>query len=82
MLGWLASAASGGAGWPDVYVQLGYSNTVLSVAFSPDGRTLAALDLASYLGDQVPKAAGEIFKREQFPNLHHAGQSFPIVSSH
>ena len=42
---------------------------------------VSTLDLASYVGDQVPKVAGEIFKREQYPNLHNAGQSFPIVSS-
>lgn len=42
MLGWLAAAASGAAGWSDVYVRLGHSNTVLVVAFSPDGRTLAS----------------------------------------
>lgn len=42
---------------------------------------VSTLDLASYVGDQVPKVAGEVFKREQFPNLHSAGQSFPIVST-
>ena len=42
---------------------------------------VSTLDLASYVGDQVPKIAGEVFKREQFPNLHNAGQSFPIVST-
>jgi hypothetical protein len=42
---------------------------------------VSTLDLASYVGDQVPKVANEIFNREQFPNLHNAGQSFPIVSS-
>jgi WD40 repeat protein len=43
---------------------------------------VSTLDLASYVGDQVPKVAVQFFKREQFPNLHNAGQSFPIVSSH
>jgi WD40 repeat protein len=43
---------------------------------------VSTLDLASYVGDQVPKIAVAIFKREQFPNLHNAGQSFPLVSSH
>ena len=43
---------------------------------------VSTLDLASYVGDQVPKVAGEVFKRQQFPNLHNAGQSFPIVSTH
>ena len=42
---------------------------------------VSTLDLASYVGDQVPKVAVQIFNREQFPNLHNAGQSFPIVSS-
>ena len=42
---------------------------------------VSTLDLASYVGDQVPKVAGEVFKRQQFPNLHNAGQSFPIVST-
>jgi len=42
---------------------------------------VSTLDLASYVGDQVPKVANTVFKREQFPNLHNAGQSFPIVSS-
>jgi uncharacterized caspase-like protein len=43
---------------------------------------VSTLDLASYVGDQVPKVAVQVFKREQFPNLHNAGQSFPIVSTH
>jgi uncharacterized caspase-like protein len=42
---------------------------------------VSTLDLASYVGDQVPKLAVAVFKREQFPNLHNAGQSFPLVSS-
>lgn len=42
---------------------------------------VSTLDLASYVGDEVPKLALELFKREQFPNLHNAGQSFPLVSS-
>lgn len=42
---------------------------------------VSTLDLASFVGDQVPKVAVQIFRREQFPNLHNAGQSFPIVSS-
>jgi hypothetical protein len=42
---------------------------------------VSTFDLASYVGDQVPKVADRIFKREQFPNLHNAGQSFPIASS-
>jgi hypothetical protein len=42
---------------------------------------VSTLDLASFVGDQVPKVAVQTFKREQFPNLHNAGQSFPIVSS-
>ena len=43
---------------------------------------VSTLDLASYVGDQAPKVAVQVFKREQFPNLHNAGQSFPIVSTH
>jgi uncharacterized caspase-like protein len=42
---------------------------------------VSTLDLASYVGDEVPKVAEQVFKRKQFPNLHNAGQSFPIVSS-
>ncbi len=42
---------------------------------------VSTLDLASYVGDQVPKIADRAFKKEQFPNLHNAGQSFPVVST-
>ena len=42
---------------------------------------VSTFDLASYVGDEVPKIALEVFKREQFPNLHNAGQSFPLVST-
>ena len=38
----LAPAAHGAAPGPAVYLQLGHSDTVNSVAFSPDGRTLAS----------------------------------------
>ena len=42
VLGALAPMLCAAAGWADVYVQLGHSNMVLSVALSPDGRTLAS----------------------------------------
>lgn len=38
----LAAAAHAAAAGPDVYVQLGHSDRVNSVAFSPDGRILAS----------------------------------------
>src|SRR5579872_4337317 len=38
----LAQAAHAAAPGPAVYLQLGHSDTVNSVAFSPDGRTLAS----------------------------------------
>ena len=38
----LAAAAHAVAAGPDVYVQLGHSDTVSAVAFSPDGRILAS----------------------------------------
>jgi WD40 repeat protein len=42
VLGVLAPTLCAAAGWADVYVQLGHSNMVLSLALSPDGRTLAS----------------------------------------
>lgn len=39
-------------------------------------------ELADYVDDEVPKLAEEHFKRRQEPNLHNAGHSFQIVSSH
>lgn len=43
---------------------------------------VSTLDLATYVSDEVPRIARQRFQRDQFPNLHSAGQSFPIVSSH
>jgi uncharacterized caspase-like protein len=39
------------------------------------------VDLAGYVDDEVPRMAEKLFQRKQFPNLHNAGQAFPIVSS-
>ena len=42
---------------------------------------VSTVDLAGYVDDEVPKMAEKLFKLKQFPNLHNAGQAFPIVSS-
>jgi WD40 repeat protein len=42
---------------------------------------ISTVDLAGYVDDEVPKMAEKLFKLKQFPNLHNAGQAFPIVSS-
>jgi WD40 repeat protein len=42
---------------------------------------VSTFDLAGYVDDEVPRVAEQVFKLKQFPNLHNAGQAFPVVSS-
>ena len=42
---------------------------------------VSTVDLAGYIDDEEPKIAERVFKHKQFPNLHSAGQAFPIVST-
>lgn len=41
--------------------------------------SIKTFELAAYVANEVPKAAEQLFKRTQIPNLHNAGQSFEIV---
>ena len=42
---------------------------------------ITTLDLANFVEDEVPKLAERVFNAKQFPNLHSAGQAFPLVLS-
>lgn len=42
---------------------------------------VSTLDLAAFVEQEVPRIAEQVYRRKQYPLLHTAGQSFPLVSS-